>query len=87
MLAKNIWNGRYVVASFLGVFSIFYYVNMDHMVRYDVFGYDGNGGDMLKILTVLSDEEMARLKYMRRTSWHWPGSRRSMQGNYNPIQD
>ena len=36
---------------------------------------DGNGGKMLKIITELTDEEMARLKYVRRLYWHWKGSR------------
>jgi len=41
----------------------------------EVFGADGNGGKMLKIITDLTDEEMARLKYVRRLAWHWKGSR------------
>ena len=46
----------------------------------DTFGYDGNGGKMLKIITDLTDEEMARLKYVRRLYWHWNGSRRALDG-------
>eukprot|EP00997_Jenningsia_sp_PLL12_P010047 NODE_7159_length_470_cov_34.562945_g6340_i0.p2 GENE.NODE_7159_length_470_cov_34.562945_g6340_i0~~NODE_7159_length_470_cov_34.562945_g6340_i0.p2 ORF type:complete len:89 (+),score=25.61 NODE_7159_length_470_cov_34.562945_g6340_i0:133-399(+) len=48
----------------------------------EVFGPDGNGGRMLKIITNLNDEEMARLKFQRRMYWHWPGTRKfSTQGN------
>ena len=41
---------------------------------------DGNGGKMLKIITDLTDEEMARLKYVRRLAWHWKGSRKEHDG-------
>jgi len=51
-----------------------------------VFGPDGNGGHMLKIVTNLTDEEMARLKYVRRIYWHWRGSRKTFDGK-NQIQD
>jgi hypothetical protein len=30
----------------------------------------GNGGDMLKIWTFLTDQEMAYLKVVRRNTWH-----------------
>jgi hypothetical protein len=33
---------------------------------------------MLKIITDLTDEEIARLKYARRLAWHWRGSRQEM---------
>jgi hypothetical protein len=35
---------------------------------------------MLKIITNLTDEEMARLKYVRRLYWHWKGSRKVSDG-------
>ena len=47
------------------------------LINDDVFGRDGNGGHMLKILTNLTDEEMSRLKYVRRLAWHWKGSRQA----------
>lgn len=31
---------------------------------------------MLKIITNLTDEEIARLKFVRRLHWHWRGSRK-----------
>lgn len=53
-----------------------WFVYTPGITRYEVFGYDGNGGKMLKIITNLSDEEIARLKYVRRLNWHWRGSRK-----------
>ena len=35
---------------------------------------------MLKIITNLTDEEMSRLKYVRRLNWHWRGSRPAHYG-------
>lgn len=35
---------------------------------------------MIKILTNLTDEEMARLKYVRRLYWHWRGTRTAFNG-------
>ena len=34
------------------------------------FNLKGNGGDMLKIWTFLTDQEMAYLKVLRRNPWH-----------------
>ncbi len=45
-----------------------------------MFGVDGNGGKMLKIITNLTDEEIARLKFVRRMHWHWRGSRKLDHG-------
>lgn len=50
------------------------------LIQHDVLGVDGNGGEMLKIITSLTDEEMARLKYARRLYWHWKGSRKMFDG-------
>jgi hypothetical protein len=36
----------------------------------EVYGYDGNGGNMIKILTHLDDTEIAKLKAHRRMAWH-----------------
>lgn len=57
-----------------------YFVYGPHLLNLEVFGHDGNGGKMLKIITNLTDEEMARLKFVRRMSWHWKGSRKLMHG-------
>lgn len=54
---------------------------MPQLKNTEVFGPDGNGGRMLKIITNLTDEEMARLKFQRRLYWHWGGTRKmSTQG-------
>lgn len=53
------------------------------LLNEDVYGMDGNGGRMLKIITNLTDEEMARLKYVRRLMWHWRGSRQATYGKDN----
>jgi hypothetical protein len=76
MLMRNAYNARYVIASFTGVLAVYNFLGMNYLTHYEIFGYDGNGGHMLKIITDLTDEEMARLKYVRRTSWHWAGARR-----------
>lgn len=39
---------------------------------------------MLKIITNLTDEEIARMKYVRRLYWHWKGSRK-MDANKETI--
>ena len=53
------------------------------MINDDVFGIDGNGGHMIKIITNLTDEEMARLKYVRRLYWHWQTPRKALDGKDN----
>merc|ERR1712046_87575 len=35
---------------------------------------------MLKIITNLTDEDMSRLKYVRRLAWHWKGTRTGLYG-------
>lgn len=74
-------NGKWVIAAFIGG-SLFmqYGVYGPHLLNLEVFGHDGNGGKMLKIVTNLTDEEMARLKFVRRMSWHWKGSRKLFHG-------
>ena len=59
-------------------FQGYYFRNM--LLKEDVFGMDGNGGRMIKIITNLTDEEMARLKYVRRLYWHWRGTRQALYG-------
>ena len=56
------------------------------LLHLEVFGIDGNGGKMLKIITNLTDEEVARLKFVRRMYWHWKGSRKMFHGQ-DTIQD
>jgi hypothetical protein len=70
---KAIW----IIGGFAGT-SIFlqYTVYKPALLHWEVFGHDGNGGRMLKIITNLTDEEIARLKFVRRMNWHWKGSRK-----------
>lgn len=35
-----------------------------------IFGADGNGGEMLKIYTYLTDQEIASLRFQKRYNWH-----------------
>ena len=81
LLARNAWQAKWVLTGFFGgsfFMQGFWYKYQ--LINNDVFGEDGNGGRMLKIITDLTDEEMARLKYVRRLYWHWGGSRRAMDG-------
>ena len=80
LIRHNLWQARWVVGSFcLGSLWV-QHVYTSHLLKHDVFGVDGNGGEMLKIITALTDEEMARLKYVRRLYWHWKGSRKYFDG-------
>mmetsp|Transcript_42190 Transcript_42190/g.40421 ORF Transcript_42190/g.40421 Transcript_42190/m.40421 type:complete len:82 (+) Transcript_42190:45-290(+) len=79
--------GKWLFGSFIvGSFLFQYFAVRPALLHTEVFGWDGNGGKMLKIITSLTDEEMARLKFVRRMSWHWRGSRRVFHGE-NTIQD
>ena len=53
MLMRNAYNARYVIASFTGVLAIYNFLGMNYLTHYEIFGYDGNGGHMLKIITDL----------------------------------
>lgn len=81
LLYANAMKAKWVIGGMLGG-SIFLQktVWQNHLIYKDVFGIDGNGGHMLKIITNLTDEEMARLKYVRRLYWHWKGTRTMFNG-------
>ena len=75
MVTHNAFNAKWVIGGF-GLAHMFYWYGFTKpRVMYEVFGADGNGGKMLKIITDLSDEEISRLKHVRRLAWHWKGSR------------
>ena len=76
ILMNNAWHARYFIGAFVGTSLMCNRWGGMYMMNWEVFGHDGNGGSMLKIVTNLTDEEMARLKYVRRIYWHWKGSRR-----------
>ena len=80
-ILNNAKQGKWIIGGFIGG-SVFLQQGIwrNNLLKHDVFGIDGNGGHMLKILTNLTDEEMARLKYVRRLYWHWRGSRTMFNG-------
>ena len=57
-----------------------------YVLTHQVFGLDGNGGHMLKIITDLTDEEIAKLKFAKRVSWHAPTKTR-FSHTIVPISD
>ena len=77
VLWHNAKNAKWVIGGFFGgCFLVQMWGYLPGLKTHEVFGYDGNGGRMLKIITNLTDEEIARLKFVRRLNWHWRGSRR-----------
>ena len=70
LLLRNIRNARFVIAGFAGAHATIWYTISKPKLQTEVFGWDGNGGKMLKIITDLTDEEIARLKASRRNEWH-----------------
>ncbi len=80
-ILANAKQAKWIIGGMLGG-SLFLQQGIwrSHLINNDVFGYDGNGGHMIKILTNLTDEEMARLKYVRRLYWHWKGTRTAHNG-------
>jgi hypothetical protein len=81
VIINNAKSAKWVLGSFLVGSLFLQQVVYKRMLTYhEVFGYDGNGGKMLKIITNLTDEEIARLKYVRRLNWHWRGSRKLDHG-------
>ena len=87
LLYANALKAKWVIGGFIGG-SVFLQQTVwrSHLINDDVFGIDGNGGHMLKILTNLTDEEMARLKLVRRFYWHWKGTR-TMHNGKDTIND
>ena len=80
LIMHNMMQAKWFVGSVV-LGNVFYWqVLSKPKVMGQVFGADGNGGNMLKILTDLSDEEIARLKHVRRLAWHWSGSRQYLYG-------
>ena len=72
-LEKVLWyNFTHGWKYFLGTGAAFYMYThvLDNLVHKEVYGLDGNGGNMIKIVTNLDDSEIARLKAHRRMMWH-----------------
>ena len=80
LIFHNACNAKFVIGGFALAHVFWWNALTGRRVMSDVFGYDGNGGRMLKIITDLTDEEMARLKHVRRLAWHWKGSRQQSYG-------
>jgi hypothetical protein len=88
VLLKNALNAKWVIGSFVvGTLFVQGTLIKTQLMDGDVFGIDGNGGKMLKIITNLTDEEIARLKYVRRLHWHWKGSRKLTNHNEGISQE
>ena len=81
LLFRNFTNAAWVIGSVIGAHCAYWHLCLKNRINADVFGLDGNGGKMLRIITDLTDEEMARLKHARRLMWHWRGSRKMFQGH------
>jgi hypothetical protein len=73
-------HAKWVIGSVLGAHTAWWFFVTKPNIEAHVFGWDGNGGSMLKIITDLTDEEMARLKHARRMNWHWRGNRQLQYG-------
>jgi len=75
LMLHSLNNAKWVIASIVGAHTAWWFLINKPKIHADVLGLDGNGGKMLKIITDLTDEEMARLKHVRRLQWHWKGNR------------
>ena len=71
LLLRNLYNARFAIGALATFNAVTWYSFMKPNLLYTVFGHDGSGGPMLKIITDLTDEEIARMKWQRRQSWHW----------------
>ena len=80
LIMHNVKQGKWFVGSVLVGNWLYWQLFTKPRVMNEVYGHDGNGGKMLKIITDLSDEEIARLKHVRRLAWHWNGSRQMHYG-------
>ena len=81
VLWNNTKRGRGVIFFLLGSsLALQLLVGRPMLLYREMFGIDGNGGSVTKIITDLTDEEIARLKFVRRMNWHWRGNRRWEQG-------
>ena len=80
LLKRNLMNAKWLIGGLAGAHMLYWTQLSKPRLMSEVFGDDGNGGKMLKIITDLTDEEMARLKYVRRLAWHWRGTRQMNYG-------
>ena len=80
LIMRNFMQGKFLFGTVILGNVLFWQFVTKRRVMGEVYGHDGNGGKMLKIITDLSDEEIARLKHVRRLAWHWKGSRKGLDG-------
>ena len=66
---NNLVKAKYHLAGVFGAIAFFSY-NSNLFLKDHIFGHDGNGGDMLKIYTYLTDQEMSHLRFQKRLSYH-----------------
>ena len=86
LIWRNIVNAKWVIGGFGIAHSFLWYTHYKPQLMADVYGYDGNGGKMLRIVTDLTDEEIARLKHARRLNWHVQ-TEREMNHNMDVTSD
>ena len=67
---ENLKRSKKVVLPTLAITFLYAYFQSNVFLKKYIFGSDGNGGDMLKIYTHLTDQEIAHLRYQKRLSWH-----------------
>ena len=77
---ENLKHSKYIIAILVGSSLFSTMLVRRHVVNNEVFGRDGNGGHMLKIVTDLTDEEIAKLKFTKRLHWHLPTTHRFEEG-------
>ena len=80
LIMRNVVQGKFLIGAALFGNYLCWHLVTKRRVMGEVYGHDGNGGKMLKIISDLSDEEIARLKHVRRLAWHWKGSRKGLDG-------
>ena len=86
IVRQNLYHSRFVLAFMFGSGILSFQLVKSHLVHNEVFGRDGNGGHMLKIITDLTDEEIAKLKFTKRLHWHMP-TEMKMTDSLNTISD
>jgi len=65
VVVQNAWKARHFLGGFFITWWLYQRKIYGRSLRDEVWGVDGNGGHMLKIVTDLTDEEMARLKFVQ----------------------
>ena len=80
LIMHNAMKAKWVLGTCVLGNYLFWQMIQKPKIMNEVYGLDGNGGSMLKIITDLTDEEIARLKHVRRLAWHWNGSRQMFYG-------